>query len=47
MRWVGHVARKGNKTNACWVLVVKSDRKDKLEYLGVDERIILNVVLKQ
>ena len=41
------MARKGNKTNACWVLVVKSNRKDKLEYLGVDERIILKIVLKE
>jgi hypothetical protein len=41
MIWVGHVARMGESRGADSVLVRKSEERNHLEDLGVDERIIL------
>jgi hypothetical protein len=44
MRWVGHVARMGVMINGYIYLARKLDR---LEYLGVDGRILLKLSLKK
>jgi hypothetical protein len=45
VRWVGHVARMGEKTNA-YVLAGKPEGKNTYEELGVDGRIILMWIIK-
>jgi len=41
VRWLEHLAHKGEKINVYRVLVGKSEGKNHLEDLGVDGRIIL------
>jgi hypothetical protein len=41
MKWVGHVARMGQMTNAYKILVGKPEGKRLSEELGVDGKIIL------
>jgi len=41
MRWVGHVARMGERRGIYRVLVGKPERKNHLEDPGVDGKIIL------
>ena len=43
----GHVARVGEKRNACRILLGKSEGRNSLEDLGVDVRVILKLVLKK
>jgi hypothetical protein len=45
MKWARHVARVGEKRNAYTVSVGKLERKNHLEDLGLDGRIILNWML--
>ena len=45
MRWVGHVARMGDRRGAHRVLVAKSWEDYSLEEPGVDGRIILKWIL--
>jgi hypothetical protein len=46
MRWVGHVARMGDRRGAYVMLVGDLRERDHLEYLGLDERIILKWIFK-
>ena len=41
MRWAGHVARMGEMTRSCRILVGDLRERDHLEVLGIDWRIIL------
>jgi len=45
MRWVGHVARMGDRSDAYRVLVADLRDRDHLEDLGLDGRIILKWIL--
>ena len=47
MTWAGHVARMGESTYACRVLVGKPEGKNHLEDPGVDGRIILKCILEK
>jgi hypothetical protein len=47
MRYVGHVARTGERSVANRVLVGKPEGKNILEDLGVDGRIILKWIFKK
>jgi hypothetical protein len=46
MRLLEHVARMGEKKNALEVLAGNLKGRGRLEYLGVDGRIILKLILK-
>jgi hypothetical protein len=46
MRWVGHVARMGDKRNSYSVLVEKPEEKS-FEGLGVDRKIIIKIILEE
>ena len=46
MRWAGHVARVGERTDACRVLWGSLKERDHLQDLGVDGAIILNWILR-
>ena len=43
----GHVARVEKITDAYWVLVGKSERREYLQDLGVDGRIILKWIMRK
>jgi len=45
VRWVGHVGRMGDVTNAYSILVGKPERKNHLKGISVDESIILELIL--
>jgi len=47
MRWVGHVARMGERRSAYRVLVEKPDERDDLEDPGVDGMIILKWIFRK
>ena len=46
MRWVGHVARMGERRGVYRVLVGKSEGKRQLEGTGIDGRIILRWIFR-
>jgi len=46
VRWVGHVARVGERRNAYRVLVGKPDGNDHLEDICIYEKMILKSILK-
>jgi hypothetical protein len=43
MRWAKHVARMGRRRDTYTVLVVETEKRDHLEDLDINGRIILNV----
>jgi hypothetical protein len=45
MKWVEHVACMGEITDAYKILIRKPEGRDHLEDLGVDEKIILELIL--
>jgi hypothetical protein len=45
MKWLGHVARMGQKRNAYNILVGNLKERDHLEDIGVDGRVILEWIL--
>jgi hypothetical protein len=45
MRWEGHVVRAGDMRNIYRLLAGKLERRDHLEDLGVDGKIILDWIL--
>jgi hypothetical protein len=45
MRWAGDVARMGEISNACSMLVEKLKGRDQLQNLGIDGNIILEWIL--
>ena len=47
IRWAGHVARMGERSNACRVLVGKPGGKSNLEDIDGDGKIILKVIFKK
>ena len=47
MRWVGHVARVGERRGVYKVLVGKPEGKSHLEDLGIDGRIILRLIFQK
>jgi hypothetical protein len=47
MRWVGHVARTGDRRNAYRVLVGRPAGRKHLEDLGVDGSIMLKCILNK
>jgi hypothetical protein len=47
MSWVGHVARTGDRRGEYMVLVGRPGRKDRLQNLGTDVRIILKCIFEK
>jgi len=47
MRWMGHVARMGERRGVSRVVVGKPEGKNHLEDPGVDERIILRWIFRK
>jgi len=46
MRWVWHVARVEERRSACRVVVIRAERKNSLQCLGIDRKIILKFTMK-
>jgi hypothetical protein len=46
MSWLGHVAHMGKKMNAYQVLVHNLKERDHLEYVGINRRILKQVIKK-
>jgi hypothetical protein len=47
MKWAGHIAFMGEIKNPYRILVRKPEGRNYLEDLGIDERIILKMVLRK
>jgi len=47
MRWAGHMARSEQGRNAYRALVANMRERDNLEYIGLNERMILKMIFKQ
>jgi hypothetical protein len=46
MNWAGHIARSEEERDAYRVLVTNMLERDKMEHIGVNERIILKMDLQ-